>query len=52
MVRKTKNKFTDITKYDLIKLVKNDSKGRFSFLNNKERIRANYGHSLEEIMYI
>ncbi|MGM0411615.1 MAG: RNA 2'-phosphotransferase [Bacillota bacterium] len=29
--------------------VKNDSKGRFSFLNNKERIRANYGHSIEGI---
>ena len=44
-----KNKFSDITKTDLIKLVKNDSKGRFSFLNNKKRIRANYGHSIEGI---
>lgn len=44
-----KNKFQGITKDDLIKLVKNDSKGRFSFLNNRKRIRANYGHSIEGI---
>lgn len=41
------NKFNDITKTDLIQLVKNDPKGRFSFLANKKRIRANYGHSIE-----
>lgn len=44
-----KNKFNDITRDDLIKLVKNDSKGRFSFLNNRKRIRANYGHSIEGV---
>ncbi|CCU78722.1 RNA:NAD 2'-phosphotransferase [Halanaerobium saccharolyticum subsp. saccharolyticum DSM 6643] len=43
------NRFQDITKVDLIQLVKNDSKGRFSFLDNKERIRANYGHSIEGV---
>ncbi len=43
------NKFKDITKSDLIQLVKNDSKGRFSFLDAKDRIRANYGHSIEGV---
>lgn len=44
-----KNKFKDLTKADLIELVKNDPKGRFSFLDDKERIRANYGHSIEGV---
>jgi len=43
------NKFKDITKADLIQLVKNDPKGRFSFLDNRKRIRANYGHSIEGV---
>jgi len=43
------NRFQDITKADLIQLVKNDPKGRFRFLDNKERIRANYGHSIEGV---
>src|SRR6056297_801394 len=42
-------KFKDITKADLVQLVKNDPKGRFSFLDNKDRIRANYGHSIEGV---
>jgi len=44
-----KNRFQDITKTDLIQLVKNDPKGRFSFLDNNQRIRANYGHSVEGV---
>jgi putative RNA 2'-phosphotransferase len=44
-----RRKFKDITKTDLIQLVKNDSKGRFSFLDNKQRIRASYGHSIEGV---
>ena len=44
-----KNKFKDITKADLIELVENDPKGRFSFLENQKRIRASYGHSLEGV---
>jgi putative RNA 2'-phosphotransferase len=44
-----KDKFKNITKNDLIQLVNNDSKGRFSFLNDKKRIRANYGHSIEGV---
>ena len=49
LLKALKIKFKDITKDDLIKLVKNDPKGRFSFLNDKERIRANYGHSIEGV---
>lgn len=44
-----KNKFKNITKSDLIQLVKNDPKGRFSFLEDRKRIRANYGHSIEGV---
>ncbi|SDH12771.1 RNA 2'-phosphotransferase [Halanaerobium congolense] len=42
-------KFKGITKADLIELVKNDDKGRFSFLEGRKRIRANYGHSIEGV---
>ena len=42
-------KFKGITEDDLIQLVKNDSKGRFSFLEDRKRIRANYGHSIEGV---
>jgi len=49
LIKALKNKFGDVTKADLIKLVKNDPKGRFSFLDNKKRIRANYGHSIEGV---
>jgi len=44
-----KNKFKEITKSDLVELVENDPKGRFSFLDNQKRIRANYGHSLKGV---
>lgn len=44
-----KRKFKDITKADLIELVENDPKGRFSFLDNQGRIRANYGHSIQGV---
>ena len=49
LLQALKGKFKNITKDDLIQLVKNDSKGRFSFLENKKRIRANYGHSIEGV---
>lgn len=42
-------KFKDITKADLIEMVENDAKGRFSFLDDNKRIRANYGHSMEGV---
>lgn len=42
-------KFNDISKADLVELVENDAKGRFSFLDDNERIRANYGHSIERV---
>lgn len=44
-----KNKFKDISRKDLIELVNNDPKGRFSFLNDRKRIRANYGHSIDGV---
>ncbi|TDQ04022.1 putative RNA 2'-phosphotransferase [Halanaerobium saccharolyticum] len=49
LLQALKGKFKDITKTDLIQLVKNDSKGRFSFLEDRKRIRANYGHSIEGV---
>lgn len=49
LLQALKEKFRDITKNDLIKLVKNDPKGRFSFLDGMKRIRANYGHSIEGV---
>ena len=44
-----KNKFKEITKDDLKQLVKEDPKGRFSFLDDQNRIRANYGHSIDGV---
>jgi putative RNA 2'-phosphotransferase len=44
-----RRKFNYISKNDLVQLVQNDPKGRFSFLDNQERIRASYGHSIEEV---
>jgi len=44
-----KSKFKELTKADLVELVENDPKGRFSFLDNQKRIRANYGHSLKGV---
>ncbi len=44
-----RRKFDTITKNDLVQLVKNDPKGRFSFLDDRKRIRANYGHSIEGV---
>jgi putative RNA 2'-phosphotransferase len=44
-----KDKFKDIDRDDLIELVRNDPKGRFSFLDDRERIRANYGHSIDGV---
>ena len=49
LLQALKRKFKDITKDDLIQLVKNDPKGRFSFLEDQKRIRANYGHSIEGV---
>ena len=49
LLQALKGKFKDLTKADLIQLVKNDPKGRFSFLDNRKRIRANYGHSIEGV---
>ena len=40
------NKFKQITKNDLIEVVENDPKGRFSFIDGEKKIRANYGHSI------
>ncbi|RAK04156.1 putative RNA 2'-phosphotransferase [Halanaerobium saccharolyticum] len=49
LLQALKDKFNNITKNDLIQLVKNDAKGRFSFLEDRKRIRANYGHSIEGV---
>jgi len=49
LLQALKGKFKDLTKADLIQLVKNDPKGRFSFLEDRKRIRANYGHSIEGV---
>ncbi|MGM0500409.1 MAG: RNA 2'-phosphotransferase [Bacillota bacterium] len=49
LLQALKEKFNDITKNDLIQLVKNDPKGRFSFLEKRKRIRANYGHSIDGV---
>ncbi|MGM0421180.1 MAG: RNA 2'-phosphotransferase [Bacillota bacterium] len=42
-------KFPELEKEDLIKLVESDPKGRFSLPNGGKRIKANYGHSIEGI---
>ncbi|WP_233493746.1 RNA 2'-phosphotransferase [Halanaerobium sp. ST460_2HS_T2] len=42
-------KYKNITKNDLIKLVQNDSKERFRFLDGRKRIRASYGHSIDGV---
>lgn len=49
LLQALKGKFKDLTKADLVQLVKNDPKGRFSFLEDRKRIRANYGHSIEGV---
>jgi len=49
LLNSLKNKFEQISRGDLIELVKNDPKDRFSFLEGRERIRANYGHSIEGV---
>lgn len=49
LLQALKDKFKNITKADLVELVENDPKGRFSFLDNQARIRANYGHSIEGV---
>lgn len=49
LVNALKRKFPGLERQDLIKLVEDDPKGRFSLLNGGERIRANYGHSIEGV---
>ncbi|MFP4372646.1 MAG: RNA 2'-phosphotransferase [Halanaerobium sp.] len=49
LLQTLRKKFKNITKDDLIQLVKNDPKGRFSFLDDRKRIRASYGHSIEGV---
>lgn len=49
MLQALRKKFDNISKNDLIQLVQNDSKGRFSFLDDKKRIRASYGHSIDGV---
>lgn len=49
MVKALNRKFKNITKEDLEKVVRKDKKGRFSLLDNKTKIRANYGHSIKGI---
>jgi len=49
LLQALRRKFKDITKNDLIQLVEADPKGRFSFLDNQQRIRASYGHSIEGV---
>ncbi len=44
-----KNKYSDLTEEDLIELVENDPKGRFSLIEGGSRIKANYGHSIDGI---
>ncbi|MFW5787372.1 MAG: RNA 2'-phosphotransferase [Halanaerobiales bacterium] len=39
-------KFKNITRQDLAEVVEEDEKGRFSFKEGGEKIRANYGHSI------
>ena len=43
-----KSKFSSITREEVLDVVKNDSKNRFSIID-KKYIRANYGHSIEGI---
>ena len=43
------NKFNNITVEDIIDIVHKDDKGRFSLIENNNRIRANYGHSIKGI---
>lgn len=49
LVKALKRKFPELDREDLIQLVENDPKGRFSLLKSGERIRANYGHSIDEV---
>ncbi len=49
LVKSLRRKFPELTENDVIELVENDSKGRFSLLANNSRIKANYGHSVENI---
>ncbi len=49
LVNALKRKFPELEREDLIKLVEDDPKGRLSLLNGGERIRANYGHSIEGV---
>ncbi len=49
LVKSLRRKFPELTENDVIELVENDSKGRFSLLADNNRIKANYGHSLENI---
>lgn len=49
LVRALRSKFPKITEDDLIDLAVDDCKGRFDLLANNTRIKANYGHSIENI---
>jgi putative RNA 2'-phosphotransferase len=40
---------TDLTMHDLEQIVQTDSKGRYSFNEGKTKIRANQGHSTQEV---
>ncbi|TYB30667.1 MAG: RNA 2'-phosphotransferase [Candidatus Mcinerneyibacterium aminivorans] len=48
-IAKLKEKFNSINEEDIVKIVRNDPKGRFSISDNKRYIRANYGHSIEDV---
>ena len=49
LVQALQQKFDNINKKDIEKVVQEDEKGRFSFLEKGKKIRANYGHSVEGI---
>lgn len=40
---------TDLTMHDLEQIVQTDSKGRYSFNEGKTKVRANQGHSTQEV---
>ncbi len=49
LIKSLHRKFPRLRREDIIELVEEDPKGRFSLLAGETRIKANYGHSIEEI---
>ena len=49
LIRALKRKFNWFTLNDLYDIVNSDEKGRYSFNDNKTKIRANQGHSTNQV---